>query len=468
MILKKGMIDFSMKKIDLGKAPVVSTLFKLAIPSMIAQIVNMLYNFIDRIFVSGIESIGTDALASLGVCFPITLILSSFAALIGLGGAPLSSIKLGEGNKKDAERLFNQAFSTLFCIGIILSILVFIFAEQILLLFGCPDSCLPYALPYLKIYTLGTIFNLIALGLNPFINVQGYAISSMCSTLIGALLNIILDPIFIYVLNLGINGAALATIISQIASFIYVFSFFFRKKSSFKFNIKSFVPTKLILSVFVLGLSPFIMQLTESAIQIVFSICLKKATNGNSDYTAAMTILLSALQLISFPLNGFSNGAGPLVSYNYGARNEERVKKSIKVITIFALIYTSIFYSISMIYPQTYALIFSASENVIEIVAKYGRIFLMGTIMFFAQMALQNTFVALGQAKISIVLACLRKVILLIPLCIILSNFLGAQGVFLSEGISDITAGIITYTTFALYSPHVIKKRCQEKNTIAL
>ena len=209
MILKKGMIDFSMKKIDLGKAPVVSTLFKLAIPSMIAQIVNMLYNFIDRIFVSGIESIGTDALASLGVCFPITLILSSFAALIGLGGAPLSSIKLGEGNKKDAERLFNQAFSTLFCIGIILSILVFIFAEPIFLLFGCPDSCLPYALPYLKIYTLGTIFNLIALGLNPFINVQGYAISSMCSTLIGALLNIILDPIFIYVLNLGINGAAL-------------------------------------------------------------------------------------------------------------------------------------------------------------------------------------------------------------------------------------------------------------------
>lgn len=161
MILKKGMIDFSMKKIDLGKAPVVSTLFKLAIPSMIAQIVNMLYNFIDRIFVSGIESIGTDALASLGVCFPITLILSSFAALIGLGGAPLSSIKLGEGNKKDAERLFNQAFSTLFCIGIILSILVFIFAEPILLLFGCPDSCLPYALPYLKIYTLGTIFNLL-------------------------------------------------------------------------------------------------------------------------------------------------------------------------------------------------------------------------------------------------------------------------------------------------------------------
>ena len=290
----------------------------------------------------------------------------------------------------------------------------------------------------------------------------------MCSTLIGALLNIILDPIFIYVLNLGINGAALATIISQFASFIYVFSFFFRKKSSFKFNIKSFVPTKLILSVFVLGLSPFIMQLTESAIQIVFSICLKKATNGNSDYTAAMTILLSALQLISFPLNGFSNGAGPLVSYNYGARNEERVKKSIKVITIFALIYTSIFYSISMIYPQTYALIFSASENVIEIVAKYGRIFLMGTIMFFAQMALQNTFVALGQAKISIFLACLRKIILLIPLCIILSNFLGAQGVFLSEGISDITAGIITYTTFALYSPHVIKKRCQEKNTIDL
>ena len=434
-----------MSKIDLGKDKILPTLLKLALPSMIGQIVNMLYNLIDRIYVGNIQN-GTQALAGLGVCFPITLILSSFASLVGLGGTPLSSIKLGENKKDEANKIFNQSFIFLIIIGFSLTIITFIFAKDILSLFGCPSDSLDYGTSYLKIYCIGTIFTLLTLGLNPFINAQGFALTSMFTTLIGASLNIILDPIFIYNLNLGINGAALATIISQIVSCIYVVTFFLKNKT--------------LLSILFLGLSPFIMQITESAIQIVFSICLNKTTNGNSDYTACMTILLSALQFISYPLNGFSNGAQPLISFNYGAKNKQRLTIAIKYIAIFSFIYTSIFYSISMIYPKLYGYIFSSTEQVQTLIEQYGRIFLMGTIMFFAQMSLQNVFVALNQAKISIFLACLRKVILLIPLCIILSSIIGAKGIFLSEGIADITAGIITFTTFCLYAPRVIKKKC--------
>lgn len=448
-----------MSKIDLGKDKILPTLLKLALPSMIGQIVNMLYNLIDRIYVGNIQN-GTQALAGLGVCFPITLILSSFASLVGLGGTPLSSIKLGENKKDEANKIFNQSFIFLIIIGFSLTIITFIFAKDILSLFGCPSDSLDYGTSYLKIYCIGTIFTLLTLGLNPFINAQGYALTSMFTTLIGASLNIILDPIFIYNLNLGINGAALATIISQMVSCIYVVTFFLKKKSLFKYQKKYFLLDKTLLSILFLGLSPFIMQITESAIQIVFSICLNKTTNGNSDYTACMTILLSALQFISYPLNGFSNGAQPLISFNYGAKNKQRLTIAIKYIAIFSFIYTSIFYSISMIYPKLYGYIFSSTEQVQTLIEQYGRIFLMGTIMFFAQMSLQNVFVALNQAKISIFLACLRKIILLIPLCIILSSIIGAKGVFLSEGIADITAGIITFTTFCLYAPKVIKKKC--------
>ncbi len=443
--------------VNLEKDSVIKSLIKLGLPSMIAQVVNMLYNLIDRIFVS---NIGTQALSALGVCFPITLILSSFSALFGMGGAPLSSIKLGEKNNKDANIIFNQVIFFLGIIGFILTIVTFVFSKDILLLFGCPDDSLDYAISYLKIYSLGTIFTLFTLGLNPFINAQGYALISMSTTLIGAICNLCLDPIFIYGLSLGVKGASIATIISQFISFIFVITFFLRKKSIYKYNFKEMIPNKIVLSVILLGLSPFIMQVTESAIQIVFSVCLKKVTNSNSDYTATMTILLSALQFISYPLNGFSNGCAPFVSYNYGAKNKQRVNKAIKFIAISSLIYTLIVYIVSMIYPELYAFIFSASENVTLLIKQYGRIFLMGTVMFFAQMSLQNTFIALNQAKISIFLACLRKVILLIPLCIILSNIIGATGVFLSEGIADITAGIITFTTFILYSKKVINKQC--------
>ncbi|OLA93452.1 MAG: hypothetical protein BHW64_06720 [Candidatus Melainabacteria bacterium LEY3_CP_29_8] len=320
-----------------------------------------------------------------------------------MGGAPLSSIKLGEKNNKDANIILNQVIFFLGIIGFILTIVTFVFTfVQKTLLFP------------LKIYSLGTIFTLFTLGLNPFINAQGYALISMSTTLIGAICNLCLDPIFIYGLSLGVKGASIATIISQFISFIFVITFFLRKKSIYKYNFKEMIPNKIVFSVILLGLSPFIMQVTESAIQIVFSVCLKKVTNSNSDYTATMTILLSALQFISYPLNGFSNGCAPFVSYNYGAKNKQRVNKAIKFIAISSLIYTLIVYIVSMIYPELYAFIFSASENVTLLIKQYGRIFLMGTVMFFAQMSLQNTFIALNQAKISIFLACLRKVILLI------------------------------------------------------
>lgn len=314
---------------------------------------------------------------------------------------------------------------------------------------------------YLKIYALGTIFILFVQGLNPFISAQGHSILAMLTILIGALLNVILDPIFIFTFNLGVKGASLATIISQFVSFIWVVSFFFMKGSTFKIQMKEMkLKKKIVLGILFLGLSPFIMTLTESMIQIVFNVCLKMASDGKtSTLTASLTIMLSALQLISLPLNGLGYGIAPFVSYNYGKGDAYRLKKGIKYTFIIAFIFSLILYLPSMIFPQIYAFVFNADQEVTIILKKYLPLFLMGTIMFSIQMTLQNINVALGQGKTAIFLAVFRKVILLIPLCFIFSYTIGYQGVFLSEGIADLIAGTITgiviFTTF----PKVIQKR---------
>ena len=342
-----------------------------------------------------------------------------------------------------------------------LTFILFFFAEPIILLFGCPQNSIIYAVDYLKIYALGTIFILFVQGLNPFISAQGHSILAMLTILIGALLNVILDPIFIFTFNLGVKGASLATIISQFVSFIWVVSFFFMKGSTFKIQIKEMkLKKKIVLGILFLGLSPFIMTLTESMIQIVFNVCLKMTSDGKtSTLTASLTIMLSALQLISLPLNGLGYGIAPFVSYNYGKGDAYRLKKGIKYTFIIAFIFSLILYLPSMIFPQIYAFVFNADQEVTIILKKYLPLFLMGTIMFSIQMTLQNINVALGQGKTAIFLAVFRKVILLIPLCFIFSYTIGYQGVFLSEGIADLIAGTITgiviFTTF----PKVIQKR---------
>ena len=438
--------------------------FKLTIPAVIAQLITFLYNIVDRMYVSNIETIKTEALAALGIVLPITIIVQAFANLIGLGGSPKASMKLGENKIVEANKYFNNSFFLLLIIGCILTIILVSFPKEIVVLFGCPENAIKYASDYLRIYALGTIFIILVQGLNPFISAQGHAFIAMCTTLIGALINIILDPIFIFNLGLGVSGASLATIISQLISFIYVMTFFALKGSIFKIKLKEMaIKSFIVKGILFLGLSPFIMTFTESLIQIVFNVCLKISTGGeSSEYTAALTIMLSALQLISLPLNGLGFGIAPFISYNYGSGDSYRLKKGIKYTFVIALLFSIILYSVSMGAPEVYAYVFSASEEVKVLIEKYMPLFLMGTIMFSIQMTLQNINVALGQGKTAICLATFRKVILLIPLCFLLTYTIGFKGTYMSEGIADLIAGTITGIVIFITFPRVIKAREKE------
>lgn len=444
-----------------AKGKILPLVFKLTIPAVIAQLITFVYNVVDRMYVSNIEGIKTQALAALGIILPITIIVQAFANLIGLGASPKASIKLGEKDNATANKYFNNSFTLLTIIGLILTIILYFFAEQIAKVFGCPQDAIKYAVDYLKIYALGTIFIILVQGMNPFISAQGHSFIAMGTILLGAILNIVLDPIFIYSLNMGVKGAALATIISQFISFVWLMIFFFMKGSIFTFNLKQMIfSPKIIFPALFLGLSPFIMTLTESAIQIVFNICLKISTGGEaSDYTAALTIMLSALQLISLPLNGLGYGIAPFVSYNYGKGDGIRIKKSIKYTFIIGVVFAVVIYSISMIFPQIYSYAFNAENSVSDLIKIYMPLFLMGTIMFPIQMTLQNINVALGQGKSAVILAVLRKVVILIPLCFLLTYTLGFKGVYMSEGIADLIAGVITGFVIFISFPRVIKKR---------
>ncbi len=448
---------------QLEKGRILPLVFKLTIPAVIAQLITFLYNIVDRMYVAKIEGHGMEALAALGIVLPITLIMTAFANLIGLGGSPRASMKLGEKNIEEANKIFNTSFVLLFLIGIILCIIPICLAEKIITLFGCPQSAIPFATSYLKIYAIGALFVTLSQGLNPFITAQGYSIIAMLSTLIGAIINIVLDPIFIFTFKMGVDGAALATIISQFISFIWIILFFTSKKSLFKFNVKQMkLNGKRIFSILSLGFSPFIMTITECAIQIVFNINLNASTLGDKDYTAALTIMLSALQLISLPLNGLGYGMQPFISYNYGMGNAKRLKEGVKTVTIIAFVFAILTWSLSLLFPEIYAYMFNASPSVTKIVKSYCPFFLMGSIMFFVQMTLQNINVALGQAASALILAVTRKVIILIPLCFILTHFLGFKGVYMSEGIADLVAGTITTIVIFITFPKVFKKREQE------
>lgn len=454
-------------QLDRGK--ILPLVFRLTVPAVIAQLITFLYNIVDRMYVAKIEGSGMDALAALGIVLPITLIIQAFANLIGLGGSPRAGIRLGEDNRAEANRIFNTSFLLLFLLGALIGAVTFFLAEPIVLLFGCPPSAVEFAASYLKIYSCGTVFVMLAQGLNPFILTQGYSFIAMSSVLVGAVANIALDPLFIFTFGMGVKGSSLATILSQFISCICIICFFFSRKSLFRFRVGemrfSFARLADILS---LGFTPFVMTLTECAIQVVFNINLNRATGGDKDYTAALTVMLSALQLISLPLNGLGNGMQPFVSYNYGKGNADRLKKGIRYVTIIAFIFCISIWSVSLAVPELYARLFSASDTVTGIVKRYCPLFLMGSIMFFVQMTLQNINVALGQARSALLLAITRKVIILIPLCFVLTHFLGFKGVYLSEGIADLVAGIITAVVIFSSFPKIFRRREAEvkgKNT---
>ena len=433
---------------------------RLAVPAVLAQLINLLYNLVDRMYVGNIAGVGTQALAGLGVVFPVTLIVSAFANLVGMGGAPLASIFLGEQKPEGANKVFNAGVGMLCVFSVLLTAAVLVFCDPLVRLFGAPKDAFLYARSYLFVYGCGSLFVMFSLGLNPFITAQGFSVTSMLTVAIGAVLNIALDPIFIFVLNMGVEGAALATILSQGVSAAWVASFFFRKKSLFRFSLRKMLPSlRTVLKIAALGLSPFIMSVTESAIQIVFNVNLTKWSGDNSDYTAALTIMLSALQIISLPLNGLGTGIQPLISYNYGTGNSARIRAAVKRVALVALCCSGTVWAVSLLAPQVYGYLFNASAPVMELLKKYTPFFMAGTVCFFAQMTLQNVFVALNQARISIFLACLRKVILLIPLCFALPYAFGVAGIYYSEGIADAVAGIVTASTFFGMLPRILKKR---------
>ncbi|MDB2088894.1 MATE family efflux transporter [Clostridium paraputrificum] len=436
---------------DLGKGNIGKLLISLAAPAIVAQLVNVLYNIVDRIFIGRMDN-GELAMAGVGVAFPILMLISAFSALIGIGGAPLCAIKMGEKNNDEAEKIMSNSFSMLLIIAVILTTGFLIFKEPILWAFGASEATIGYALDYLSIYVLGTIFVQIALGMNSYINTQGFAKIGMMTVVIGAVINIVLDPIFIFVFDLGVKGAALATVAGQMVSALWVLKFLFGKQSILKIRKKYMVPDlKVVGATMALGVSPFIMQSTESLVLI--SLNTRLSMFGGDLAVGAMTIMSSIMQIVVMPLQGLAQGAQPIISYNYGAKQMDRVKKTFKLTLISCLSFTVIMCSLLMLFPNLFVSIFNNEPELVAITTWAIRIYFLGIFVFGAQIACQQTFLALGQAKISLFLALLRKVVLLVPLIYILPNLFQDKlmGVLVAEPIADIIATLTTVTCFMVF-----------------
>lgn len=433
----------------LGKENIGKLLFKLAIPSVIAQLVNMLYNIIDRIYIGHMPEVGSIALTGVGVCLPLILIVSAFAALVSSGGAPRASIKMGEKDYQGAEEILGNCFTLQIIISALLTVLLLIFNRPLLLAFGGSSETIGYATSYMNIYAIGTIFVQLTLGMNGFISCQGFTKHSMISVAIGAVTNIILDPIFIYGLNMGVSGAALATIIAQGASTIWVLSFLRGKKTFIKLKpIYMKLRINVIFPCILLGLATFIMQASESAIAICFNSSLQHY--GGDLEVGAMTILTSVMQFAMMPMQGVAQGAQPIISYNFGAKNKTRVVKIFKLLLFVCLSYSIILCTSIMIFPKAFAGIFTDNQNLVEFASKMLRVYCTGIGIFGIQVACQMTFVSIGSSLSSIIVAVFRKCIVLIPLIYIVPLFLDNKilGVYLAEPIADISAVIFTTILF--------------------
>lgn len=447
----------------LGTEKIGKLIFSMGLPAVLAQLINVLYNIVDRMYIGHISQVGDLALTGVGVTFPIIMIISAFSAFVGYGGAPLASIKLGEEDKDSAEKILGNGLTILIFFSIVLTILFMVFKEPLLYTFGASDKTIGFANDYITIYLLGTIFVQIALGLNTFISAQGFAKTAMFSVLIGAIINIILDPIFIFGLNLGVKGAALATIISQAVSAMWVLRFLLSSKSLLRIKKKNLrINKKIALSIAALGISPFIMQSTESLIGIVFNSGLQKY--GGDLYVGSMTILLSVMQLLVVPIQGFTQGIQPIISYNYGAKNYDRVKKTFKILIVVTFATSTLAFIIMCTFPEIFVAMFTQKEELAQLSAKMMPIYMGGMWAFGLQMGCQATFMGLGQAKISLFLALLRKVILLIPLAIILPLFfkVSVNGIYFAEPIADIIASFTTLTIFIISFKKILG---ESKNT---
>ena len=457
--MKEGKKFMNNDQSFLGTEPVGRLLMRLAVPTVIAQLVNMLYNIVDRIYIGHMPGDGSLALTGVGVCMPIIMIVTAFAALIASGGAPRASIALGRGDRDTAERLLGNCFTLQIFISLTLTVILRLFGRSFLLAFGASENTIEYAVSYLNIYALGTLFVELTLGMNAFITAQGFATTGMLTVLIGAVCNIALDPLFIFGLKMGVRGAALATVISQGVSCLWVVSFLRGKKTSLRLkkeNLK--INWQLILPCLALGLSTFIMQSTESIISVCFNSSLLKY--GGDIAVGAMTILTSVMQFAMLPLQGLAQGAQPISSYNFGAKNASRVKE-----TFFALLKSSLTYSVLlwagiMLFPKAFAGIFTPDAELLTFTAKALRIYCGALFIFGIQIACQMTFVSIGNAPCSIIVAILRKFVLLIPLIFILPHILPdpTMAVYTAEPVADTLAVLFTMIMFGTQFKKALKK----------
>ena len=444
----------------LGKEPVGKLLLKLALPTVTAQIINMLYNIVDRIYIGHIPKIGDMALTGVGVCMPLIMIVTAFAAFAGYGGAPRASIHMGRGDHDAAERTMGNCFVVQLIISVILTAVLLIWNRDFLMAFGASENTIAYGVEYMNIYAMGTLFVQMTLGMNAFITAQGFAKTGMLSVLIGAVANIILDPIFIFGFHMGVAGAAWATIISQAMSCVWVLLFLCGKKTHLKLRKKNFrLERKIVLPSLALGLSTFIMQASESVISICFNSSLLRY--GSDIAVGAMTILTSVMQFAMLPLQGLGQGAQPIISYNYGARNPDRVKAAFKLLLKASLVYSTLLWACVMVFPQAFAAMFTDSQPLIAFTKTALRIYMACLLLFGIQVSCQMTFTSLGNAKASILVAVMRKFILLIPLIYIMPLIFSADkttAVYMAEPVADFLAVSFTIVLFTFQFRKALKQ----------
>lgn len=435
----------------LGTEPIWRLMLQMGIPGLVAQLINLMYNLVDRMYIGHIPDVGQLALTGVGLTLPALQIISAFSALVGNGGAPLAAIALGRGDRERAERILGGGFVTLIAFSVSLTALFMGIRKPFLYMVGASDATYPYASDYMVIYLMGTIFVQMTLGLNPFITCQGKSRIAMLSIVIGAAINIVLDPVFIFLFDMGVKGAALATVISQAASAAWIVSFLCRKDTSLRIRRDRMKPDlRIILGVFALGVSPFIMNSTESLISIVLSSGLSRY--GGDLYVGSLTILQSVMQLISIPLGGFTGGVAPIMSYNFGAGRPDRVKATFVRLLAIGFSYSALIALSAMVFPTFFARIFTSNADLVALVGRVLPIFIAGMLIFGVQSVCQTTFMALGQAKRSLLIALLRKVVLLAPLAAILPAITkNVMSIYWAEPISDVTSATACLIVFLIF-----------------
>lgn len=448
---------------DFTKGSVAGNIVKLALPITVAQMVNVLYNVVDRMFIGKLSENGTVALTGIGITFPIIIFITAFTNLVGQGGAPLSSIERGKGNNEMAEKIMGNSFTLLVIVGITLMTLLYIAKRPLLILFGASEQTFKYANSYLSLYLVGTLFAMIGLGLNNYINAQGFATVGMLSVIVGAVINVILDFVFIYILKMGVTGAALATVISQLCTCIWVLHFLRGEKTILRLKKSCMKLEKdIVKKILGLGTAGFVMAVTNSCVQIACNMTL--SVFGGDIYIGVMTVINSIREIVMMPVHGLTSGAQPVMSYNYGAKAYKRVLSGIKFTTLSCVIYATVAWAAMHFFGQYFIRLFNDEPSLVTLAVPALTTFFFGFFMMSFQFAGQSTFVALGKSKQAIFFSILRKVVIVVPLTLLLPRFgFGAMGVFLAEPISNFIGGLASYLTMLLTVGRELSQKCKEE-----